>query len=60
MIDFTTDKEGLTLEVEVDETLRQFEAWFVQRVENAPLTGPERAIIKTFLYYQLVAKKQSP
>lgn len=60
MISFETDKKGLALEAEVDQLLGEFERWFVARVENVGLTGPERAIIKTFLYFQLVAKKQSP
>lgn len=60
MISFETDKTKLELEAEVDEVINKFELWFMDYAGNTHLTGPERAILKTFLYHQLVAKKQSP
>ena len=60
MIGFATDKAGTVLEAEVDQLLCEFEQLFVNQVDNSALTSSEKAIIKTFLYFQLVAKKQSP
>lgn len=60
MITFETDKCGKELEEEVDAVLDEFEQWFIKQIENSKLIGPERAIIKTFLYHVLVTKKQNP
>ena len=42
-------QDGKALEQEVDAEIRVFDEWF-QRKNNAPLTGVERAIIKTYLW----------
>lgn len=34
-----------------DETINEFDAWF-QSLGNAPIVHVERAILKTFLYWQ--------
>ena len=60
VIRFETDKSKRELEKEVDGLLDEFEQWFIQQIDNSKLTGPERSIVKTFLYYVLVTKKQSP
>jgi hypothetical protein len=43
------------LEAEVDEDITGFEVYFCQQVDPSAvrLTGPERAIIKTYLAYKL-------
>lgn len=47
--------QGLTGSVEeklVDEDLAAFTAWLNEHVDPAPLTGPEKAILKTYLWYK--------
>ncbi len=39
------------LEREVDEDIKEFDEWF-QRLGNAPLSRPERAIIKTYIWHK--------
>jgi len=43
-----------TLEQEVDRDIKAFEQWFCERVDPSAtqLSGPERAIIKSFLWYK--------
>lgn len=50
------------LEKEVDAAITAFDVWFQQKGKNDPLTGPERAIIKTFLWFQTHegAKEKEP
>lgn len=50
--------EAIKLEAEVDEDIRQFEAWFCREGKNDPLIGPERAIIKTYLWMKLHGAKK--
>lgn len=35
-----------------DATIHAFNEWFVTSLKNQPLLGAERAILKTFLYWQ--------
>jgi hypothetical protein len=46
---------GLPLEQEVDADITEFETYFCTTVDTsaAKLTGPERAIIKTYLAHKL-------
>jgi hypothetical protein len=43
-----------TLEQEVDHDIQAFERWFCERIDpsSTQLSGPERAIIKSFLWYK--------
>ncbi len=47
--------EGSRIEQEVDNDIKEFETYFCTNVDSsaAALTGPERAIIKTYLAYKL-------
>jgi ABC-type Fe2+-enterobactin transport system substrate-binding protein len=38
------------LEEKADRTIDEFDKWF-QGGQNAPLTPPEKAIVKTFFWY---------
>jgi hypothetical protein len=41
------------LETVVNEDIRQFEEFFTAKVDTSgPLSGPERAILKTYLYWK--------
>lgn len=42
---------GKALEAEVDVTISQFETWFIGKLGDQPLSGPEKAILKTFLWW---------
>ena len=48
--------EEQTLEQVVDGDLDGFEAYFCGELKNASLSGPERAIIKTYLYFKTVVE----
>ncbi len=39
------------VEEEVDELILAFDPWFQGELKNAPMSGSERAIIKTFCWY---------
>jgi hypothetical protein len=46
------------IEQAVDDDIREFNDWFRTALGNTPITGPERAIIKTYLAWKLeLAKK---
>lgn len=56
MIDVTSTTSSETLEAEVDRELDAFNEWF-QAQGNGPIVRPEKAILKTFLWYKLKAGK---
>lgn len=53
-VDDSTELGGEELEEVVNEDIKQFEKWFCENVDTKAvrLTGPERAIIKTYLWYK--------
>ena len=46
------DTAKTTLEEEADAVIREFDEWF-QSGNNAPLTRPEKATVKTFYWFLL-------
>lgn len=50
--------EAGKLEEVVDADIRKFEEWFCREGKNDPLSGPERAIIKTYLWLKLHGAKK--
>lgn len=50
------------LEKEVDADIVNFDAWFQQAGKNDPLTGAEKAILKTWLWWKTHegAKEKEP
>lgn len=50
---------GQDLLEEADEELRQFEAFFMKKLDNQPLTPSEKAILKTYLHWAAVDRHQS-
>ena len=50
-------REGADLEAEVDEDIREFKAWFRSRGAE-PLVNSERAILKTWAWWQLRVKNE--
>jgi hypothetical protein len=55
-ISLSQEVEPGQLEAVVDTDLKEFEEFFRTRVENSSLTSPERAILKTYLWYKLHPK----
>lgn len=52
MISVTSEKkEGKELEAEVDEDITAFQVWFQSKGQE-PLSKPEWAILKTYLWYK--------
>jgi hypothetical protein len=51
--------EKPTVENQVDQLLREFDAWF-QKKPNDPLIGSEKAILKTFCWFLIHEKERSP
>ena len=49
---------GEQLLEEVSEELQEFEAYFVQKLDNQPLTPSEKAIIRTFIHWAAVDRHQ--
>ena len=48
------------LEKAVDEDLVEFEKFMMEKVDDSgPLSGPEKAIIKTYLYWKTHAEETS-
>lgn len=45
--------EGKELEAIVDRDLEAFSDFFCRGLGNSSLTGPEKAIVKTWLYWKL-------
>lgn len=45
-------EERKAVETEVDDSIADFDRWFVSK-GNMPMIHGERAIIKTYLYYML-------
>lgn len=45
----TTAKSRRELEEAVDVDIQEFDRWFTEHLENIGLSGPEKAIIKTYL-----------
>lgn len=50
---------GKDLLAEVDEDLQQFEAFFMEKLDNQPLAPSEKAILKTYLHWAAVDRHQS-
>lgn len=51
--DLKTTLTGKDLEAAVDEDLALFEKFMMEEVDSSgPLSGPERSIIKTYLYFK--------
>jgi hypothetical protein len=49
---------GQDLLEEAAEELRQFEAFFMEKLDNQPLTPSEKAILKTYLHWAAVDRHQ--
>lgn len=45
---------GQDLLTEVEEDLKEFETFFMEKLDNQPLTPSEKAIIKTFIHWAAV------
>lgn len=57
-IKVVVEGEVLNIEQAVDEDIREFNDWFRATLGNMPITGFEKAIIKTYLAWKLeLAKK---
>lgn len=50
---------GQDLLAEVEEDLKEFEAYFTSRLDNQPLTPSEKAILKTYLHWAAIDRHQS-
>jgi hypothetical protein len=48
--------QGQTLEQVVDRDLAEFEAYFCGELKNEGLSKPERAILKTYLFFKSVVE----
>jgi hypothetical protein len=54
------DLTGKELEAAVDEDLARFEKFMMEEVDDSgPLSGPEKAIIKTYIHWKTHATKAS-
>ncbi len=53
-------EDNARMESAVDADIKEFDEYFQKCLGNDPLTRGETAIIKTFLYYHLVYKRQQP
>lgn len=52
MLKITADnRDGSALKTEVDAAVDKFEAWFGTELKNGPLSGPEKSILSTFLWF---------
>lgn len=49
-------EDGERLSKAVDKDIAKFDEYFQRELKNDPLTKGEKAIIKTYLHYQLVHK----
>lgn len=49
---------GQDLLTEVDEDLRQFEDFFMKKIDNQALTPAEKAILRTYLHWAAVDRCQ--
>jgi len=48
----TTAQSNKELEEAVDGDIQEFNTWFIEHLENIGLSGPEAAIIKTYLAWK--------
>ena len=48
-----------SIEEEVDDLILAYDQWFQDELNNAPMTGVERAIIKTFCWYLIHVHKDA-
>lgn len=56
-VEYTGESEKL--EAAVDEDIKRFEEYFIKKLGNESLVGPERAIIKTYLHFKTIGKDGS-
>ena len=46
-------KKGEYVQEQVDEDICRFNLWFKEKLHNSDLTGSEKSIIKTYLWWKL-------
>ncbi|WP_394831799.1 hypothetical protein LVJ94_35315 [Pendulispora rubella] len=54
------DPQEIPSEADVDAEIKRFDQWFQTRLGNTPLTGSERAVVKTYIWFMHHGPKPAP